>query len=585
MKMLHKLICLGVSVAIYLPLPVMAQEVTARLVGYNNSTVYPWLTAPWENSYVPTQSTDVVSLYDGSNIDGRLILTLPGAFDFALYSIVDSPRNTYVRFVNGKAPSRITIRQMEGYFSYWPISFMYSQNWRVNNAYSGFIFTGDKSEPTEVCSYYLGTFPYFSVPAADGAARINKMMHMGMFVKEGEGELTVVGPVGPDSGAIVSGGTLGIDSIAEATDESPAPDAFCHVDASSNVYSYYDEASGRTYVTNWADARLNGFNAYNIDWKDGNVLIGCPYIASKTVNGRPLIDFGKYCAFSAEPSEDSPAGALVWSSKATNIREIFMAIEMKEDLGLLNAPIAAIGYSGSCPFLMYSTTNHIFKQNNIVYSADIRVNGSPMLAQDDQSDPLCMRIISCQVLADQAGNAFGRQASNGRGGFLLGEALVYTNELTEAERRRTIAYLKKRWIDEFKYPVERAEWDFGDIALSNAAIAVDAGRTARVRRVLDMGSILGGEAHGIIKKGSGILKVDKVVPADTPLLVEEGGIAFTKVAPKAVGDALPSGALINFDAESSSFDYDADSDTDITAWRSLVNSSKFIVLLPIPVVE
>jgi hypothetical protein len=91
-----------------------------------------------------------------------------------------------------------------------------------------------------------------------------------------------------------------------------------------------------------------------------------------------------------------------------------------------------------------------------------------------------------------------------------------------------------------------------------------------------MGSILGGEAHGIVKKGSGILKVDKVVPADTPLLVEEGGIAFTKVAPKAVGDALPSGALINFDAESSSFDYDADSDTDITAWRSLVNSSKFI---------
>ena len=306
------------------------QTVTARLVGYNASVVYPWLTAPWENNYVPTNKNDVISLYgSGGN---KLMLTMPAATEFAIDSIVDSPENTYLRFAVGNAPTRVTVRQMRGYSSNWPISFLYDQNWKVNNAYSGFVFVGDKSEPTEVCSYYLGTLPYFAVSAEDGAARINKMMHKGAFVKEGSGELTVAGPVGADSVAIVSGGSFGVDAVIESTDESPAPGAFCHVDSSSNIYSFYDEASGLTYVTNWADVRMNGFEAFNNNWKSGSVLIGCPYVSSKTVNGRCLVDFGKYRPMTEGPGDDSPSGALNWSSAANNIREIFMAVEMKEIL-------------------------------------------------------------------------------------------------------------------------------------------------------------------------------------------------------------------------------------------------------------
>ena len=296
---------------------------------------------------------------------------------------------------------------MRGYSSNWPISFLYDQNWKVNNAYSGFVFAGDKSEPTEVCSYYLGTLPYFAVSEEDGAARINKMMHKGAFVKEGPGELTVAGPVGADSVAIVSGGSFGVDAVIESTDESPAPGAFCHVDSSSNIYSFYDEASGLTYVTNWADVRMNGFEAFNNNWKSGSVLIGCPYVSSKTVNGRCLVDFGKYRPMTEGPGDDSPSGALNWSSAANNIREIFMAVEMKEDRGVTSAEVAPIGHSGTCPFLMFSTTNSIFKQDSVVFSADIRVNGCPILPQADQSDPLQIRVISCKVLSEVSGSSFG----------------------------------------------------------------------------------------------------------------------------------------------------------------------------------
>lgn len=548
------------------------------LEGLSANSVYSWSDcANWKEGYCPVNAGDVVFL-GSAETTSRHMLTIPNGSVFSIDSIVEAPEHTYLRFVSGQKISRVTVRQMSGYSSAWPIGFWYNQNWKANAAYSGFYFTGDENEPTVLNSYYLGTLPYFGVPAAGGKARINKMMHKGMFVKEGPGELAVRGPVGPDSGAFVIGGGLVLDAAMESTDESPAPGAFCHVDAARNVYAYRDEASGLNFVTNWYDATLNGFGASNNGtWKmNGDLLWGCPHIAEKTVNGRPLIDFGRYRSKDEAPGDDSPSGALNWNAAATNVREIFMAVEMKDDFGTATAPVAAIGNNGVCPFLMYSTTNSLFFQGHIVRTADVRVDGSPLVPQDDASDPFRVRVISCKVTSGQSANAFGRAANNGRGGFLLGEALVYTNELSEVERRRTIAYLKKRWISAAERPVEREEWDFGDIAVSNATIGVGAGSAVRVKRVQDTCAAAGLKSDGVVKTGDGTLLVDRVVPSDVPITVNGGSVRFTSVAETPSFSNLPAGALINFDAESSDFEYDEGSEEDVTAWYSLANPSKFV---------
>ena len=551
-----------------------AAEPNAFYIGTGGTTVRSWTDASlWKDGYCPTHAGDVVSMAGPT----QLFITFPSLASFSFDSIVDAPTNTMFRFLYGTSPSRITVRQMKGYCSWWPFGFWNSQNWKINCAYSGFNFTGDAEEPSEINSYYLGTFPYFGVPAADGKARINRMMHKGMFVKEGPGELTVRGPVGPDSGAFAIGGALVIDAEAETRDDVPASGAFCHLDSSRNLYAFYDAESGRSYVTNWVDASENGFRAFN-----NNAVVygttrpwGRPYVSSKTVNGRPLVDFGRYRAAAEYPGDDGPSGMLEWGVSASNIREIFMAVEMNEDLGS-GTTVAPIGNSGTCPFLMYSTTNFIFKQDSVVLPGDVRVNGAPFVAQGDQSDPLTIRVVSCKAVANQSADTFGRVGSSGRGGFLLGEALVYTNELTETERRQTIAYLKKRWLDAAAYAVERNEWDLGDIAISNATIGVEAGRTARVKRVQDTAAATGLATDGIVKTGDGTLVVDRVVPSNAPIAVEGGEVRFTNVAGTVPDDALPPGALVNFDAESSSFDYDDGSDTDITAWYSLENSAKYV---------
>lgn len=559
--------------AALLRLSAAGTEANAYFAGTVATSVYKWCDASsWKDGYCPTNESDVVSLAGLSS----LMMCIPSGSSFTIDSIIDAPSNTMLRFEYGKSPSRVTVRQMAGYRSNYPFAFWNRQNWTINSAYSGFVFTGDAKEPTEMNSYYLGTLPYFGVPSADGEARINRMMHKGMFVKEGPGELAVRGPVGPDSGAFVNGGAFVLVAEAETTDSSPAPGAYCHVDSSTNLKTFYDETSGRTYVTNWADVTQNGFSAYNDGWVlTGDVLWGCPHVSAKTVNGRPLIDFGHYRTKAEHPGDDSPSGALNWSEGVTNVREIFMAIEMKEDMGN-TASVAAIGYNEACPFLMYSATNYLFKQEATVYPSDVRVDGSPLFPQDDPSDPFRVRVVSCKTPWNVSANAFGRQASNGRGGFLLGEALVYTNELTEAERRRTIAYLKKRWTDAVSRPVERAEWDFGDIALSNATVGVDAGCTVRVKRVQDTCAAAGIASEGIVKTGAGTLVVDRVVPSGASLSVHGGGVRFSNVASVPSAAALPSGALVNFDAESSAFDYESGSEEDVTAWYSLANGSKYV---------
>ena len=555
----------------------LAVEPTARIITNNGSTVYGWDTKSiWQDEYVPMDPNDVVSLDCGNG--KNLYLTFPKATDFAIDSIVAAPTNTMLRFLFGAGRSRLTVRQLEGYNSWFPIGWWNNGNWVLNSAESGFDFTGTKADPSILPSFYLGTLPYFGVPEATGAAQINRLLHAGMFEKGGPGELTVKGAVGPASGAFIYGGSLVLDTKAESRDDVPAAGAFCHLDASlASSLRTVDGGDGRTYVTNWLDATGNGFFAYNVNEAQREyATFGRPSVAEKTVNGRPLLDFGYYAANTAGPDPERPSAVLKWSESTAAIREIFMAVEVNQQS---TAQIAVFGINDYCPFLMHCQPDSVFEYRDVMRLSDVRVNGAPVLSDGDASVPTEMRIISCRTPWPVSANWFGRVAYVGCGGFMLGEALAYTNVLTEAERRQTIAYLKKRWLDSSVQATERQEWDLAEVALDaeDAAIGVPAGGVARVRRVEDLKSIRGERAGVLTKTGDGTLEVDRIVPADTEIAVKGGKVRLTNRAGAASTLALPDDPEFNFDAsDADSFTYDASGAPDVMAWHDVRPASSYV---------
>lgn len=202
------LVVLGIS-ALY------AAEPSASIVNTGPNTVYSWMDKSiWDDGEVPNGENAVVSLGDPSS--ERLMLLIPPEAQITIDSIVSAPGDTYLRFDCGAGATnkipRMTVRTLEGYSSLRPIGFYPDGNWVKNAAMSGFDFVGTLDNPSVVPSYYLGTLPYFNVPAADGAAVINSLHNRGTFAKTGSGRLSVVGPAGPDVGVFVEGGSFFVDS-------------------------------------------------------------------------------------------------------------------------------------------------------------------------------------------------------------------------------------------------------------------------------------------------------------------------------------------------------------------------------------
>lgn len=553
-----------------------AAESFFTITGVNDSTVYDWnLASIWSGSTVPNSPDAVVSL--GEPEAKRLLLRIPTSYSFAIDSIVSSPIDTYWRFNVGastaNAVSRITARTLEGYCSVWPIGFMYSQNWKLNGVMTGFDFTGTVEDPSIVPSYYLGTLPHFSVPAEDGAAEIRRLYHQGTLLKTGAGRLTVGGSAGMGAAAFVEGGSLFIDAEAEIRDDVPAPGAFLHLDASLASSILKHEADGRTYVTNWSDASGSGRCAYNVSLTRKNETVGRPYIAAETVNSRPLVDFGPYRAYGSGAGTGNPAGALFWSEANSGVREVFMAVRLN---GAGSSSVAPLGNTGTCSLLMSGVETSLFVQETMT-KADIRVDGEAHLARDDVSAPTAMRVVSASLPVGVPLDSVGMVASSGYGGFQLGETLVYTNVLSESERRQTIAYLKNRWLGDGAGSAERHEWDVGDVVLDGegVSVGVPAGRTARVRRVIDFKAVAGGNS-GVRKTGDGTLAIDRVVPSSTPVAVEGGKVRFT--AKVADADAtLPDSPEVNFDAsDDASFTYAEEGSVAVTRWRDVRSGSKYV---------
>ena len=556
--------------------PVVVSAANARL---NSTGSVTWTDASkWVGGYVPMNSDDVVDLSVEGKLNSSVYLT-PPKMDFSIDSIIGC--NTYVRMIFDRtsAPYRIGARQLSGYTSLWPIGFNNSNDgWKGNTLRTGLNLLGSSADPTIVNSYYLGCLPEFGTPAAANAGRIRRLVGTGTFLKDGAGELTVEGPVGLLSGVFLQEGRLTLSADHPVADDVPAAGAIFHVDASRADTLLTAVEGGATVVTNWTDASGGDVYAYWESYTKSSATLGKPRIAERTANGRRLVDFGRFAQFDTGIDPDAPAAWLNWScGEKTNVREAFFAAILQDEATIYNSSSAAtpapIGFGSSNINMTMMCDDRVLFTESDANKADARVNGEPVMANGTRTPYNKMRIVSI-AFNEPIGraSAFGRRGSTGAGGFLLGEALVYDRALTEAERRQTIDYLKKRWLDAETLQAERTSFDIGSVVVKSSAadVAVPDGKTVRVRKVVDA------EGDGIVKEGDGTLEVEVVEPSDAKIVVNSGTFKFAaKSGNVQIPASLPSDAAFHFDAsDDDSFTYE--SDNLVTQWRDVRSGSSLV---------
>ena len=534
-----------------------------QLKAYSSGGAYSWNTASiWDGGVVPNQATDTANLLVPGYADVRLMLTFNGPI--SLDAVTAGPNDGYYRVGCGLG-TRVAIRDYAGLnTSHWPISYGYNYTWNSCSLMAGLDLMGTVERPSTINKYFLATFPWFGVPSEGGCGRISRFMGGGMFGKDGVGELIVGGPIGLTSGLIVNAGPIVIAATEEPRSDCPAEGSVFHVDASlaSSLLTY--EEGGRTYVTNWLDATGNGMYAKSDNYKNGDFVLGTPYLADHTVNGHPLVDFGKYFTSSGgTQSETEPASWMEWRKgsgfkEVSGICEMFLALESKP------GSVAPIGHNSNMALRLNTNSGCVLDTS----FGDVRIDGAPFVERYGcPTDMGNFHIVSVALKSPTSGMGgwFGRSGSFAIvGGFRLGEAIVYTNTLTEAERRQTIAYLKQHWMPEKSSRAEAHEWDLGDLVVGTNATSIKVAETdvARVRRIRMATD------RSLIKEGSGTLAVDRVEPANAPVIVNGGSIRFTDNAgPAKLLTAMPDNPIFHFDATASSFDLKAGSETEIEAWH------------------
>ena len=153
------------------------------------------------------------------------------------------------------------------------------------------------------------------------------------------------------------------------------------------------------------------------------------------------------------------------------------------------------------------------------------------------------------------------------GSYWLGEVLVYTNELTYAERTQISAYLVNKWTGgKIPYVDFPADGAFGKVQLDGgAAFGAEAGTMAEIDDVQGTGTL--------VTKGTGTFHLRHFVNPAAGLHVTAGTTKLESFDP--LDEAMvPSGAKIRVDASQAS-SITTNGSGQVTAWNNLGDSATY----------
>ena len=478
--------------------------------------------------------------------------------------------------------------------------------WAQGGFVSTYIANPGSGNTAEFWRVANGYNPFFDV-AAGGKARIRDLLGKGGINMQGTGELVLNTPRTLGTRAIVhDGGTLTIESPTDSATPVPAAGAVLHFDAAATdtLKTFYNEEDGRTYVTNWCDADGGEAMAYAS-------LDTCrPFISPITVNDHHLVDFGAFRHVGGEykPNPDSdklygPAAFMVigktnYIGYATSIckgvHEMFVVIKGHAAIATASA-VSPFGYYGGvyeAPLTLFSsrmfqegsTSRTVYGYNKSEGEYRAWLDGEPYVGTTLNAnalqpvaswEPDRLHVIainykgkSCPNFVTLGTSRYTETSSSAGkecGGFAMAEALIYTTELTDVERRQTIEYLKRKWLS----GVDAKPFDLDAAIIGNASakVNVESGNTAKIR-TLRLGANVSGSAN-IVKSGGGTLEVEEVMPQSATLEVRGGDVMLSHDTPVASTDRanVPTdGMLCWLDATSDDSKFETDA-VGITKWK------------------
>ena len=340
----------------------------------------------------------------------------------------------------------------------------------------------------------------------------------------------------------------------------------------------YTDDHGRTRVTNWVDAAGRDVRARiwdnSGDKVDSHIKdIQPPFISEKTSStGLPLMDFGTANITSTE----LPQALMRLSGSAVQVQEAFFVSEIDSGTQVLGHDTDYSFNAGDDYAFIYGesvTNNGGFALFNGGYKTPALVlNGSiwRLPRQIDTYSPTSKNVLQLTDVCFGEGNAkpvsllasdrVYRTGGMGSGGVRIGEVLLFTEKLTDGERKALTEYLMGKWFAKY----DRNAFDQVNAA-DGTSITVPAGREARIGTLRATGTTF-------TKKGEGTLRIGRVYPEDLTITVEGGDVKLDTEIRTGTPTAPAGTPQLWFDANAEgAFVTDGDN---VTAWKDCRGNGK-----------
>ena len=291
-----------------------------------------------------------------------------------------------------------------------------------------------KSHPYATPSGKLATLDFTGNPslANESDLSVGVLSGSGSFSKSGSGDLDVSRAVGKIDGLTVGAGSLAVGSI------STVPGAWFHVDASDAKTLTTQVVEGVTYVTSIADADGGEVSAAVKDSEDYVNL--APTLVKDDAALKPYLDFG------------APTSGrwLKWSKSNENVRDVVLVMAVQDKNSWF------LGYDSGAIYDFHRDTSNGALLNN---SSAVRFYQSYCTVDGVEQVPTSYKISSdihvVTLSLTNSASAGGRvndfandRGISGRiGGLKLCEAYVFSELLTDAQRKELVARLTKKWTD------------------------------------------------------------------------------------------------------------------------------------------
>ena len=228
------------------------------------------------------------------------------------------------------------------------------------------------------------------------------------------------------------------------------------VDASEDSSLVYEEVDGVKYVSRWNDCRGSAAEGWNFATNfSARPVLMIETNSTAAGQGPGAIVREALCVRIPTASDEAHCAALVWGMPIEGIKSVFLVMSAQNGGGCVlgsTKPFAV----GNIDFARGYVTGAALLSNEYaapnVKAGQVFVNGTPVPSTFPMSPTTNPRpfLLEVHPVGDGASaNAFGQQGARWdlSGGQRIFECLIYTNELTYAERAQVAEALMQKWFD------------------------------------------------------------------------------------------------------------------------------------------